>query len=125
VTAGDALTTGYGVVGSQTRTKINMLLGGTTTNIQTVKTTPTAMTLTKTLYIGVKDTKKSAEVSLLQTFLINKGYLAKGNTSGFFGKLTKQAVQKYQCAVINLCSGTEITTGYGMVGKRTRMQISL
>jgi peptidoglycan hydrolase-like protein with peptidoglycan-binding domain len=56
----------------------------------------------------------------LQTFLIQTGYLASGNATGYYGKLTEAAVKKYQCATMKLCSGTPISTGYGVVGPKTR-----
>lgn len=60
----------------------------------------------------------------LQTFLIQKGYLAPANTTGFYGPLTMQAVQKYQCAQNIVCSGTEASTGYGVVGMKTRAKLN-
>ncbi|HEY4518117.1 MAG TPA: peptidoglycan-binding protein [Candidatus Paceibacterota bacterium] len=41
---------------------------------------------------------KGAEVTALQNILIAQGYLEAGSNSGFFGELTKAAVQKYQTA---------------------------
>jgi len=61
----------------------------------------------------------------LQAFLIQQGYLSAGNTTGFFGSLTRTAVQKYQCAKGIVCNGDEGTTGYGLVGKRTRDAIDI
>jgi hypothetical protein len=39
---------------------------------------------------------KGDDVKKLQEFLIEKGYLASGNNIGYFGKLTSQALGKYQ-----------------------------
>ena len=55
----------------------------------------------------------------LQTFLIQTNYLAPSNSTGFFGSLTKQAVQKFQCAQKIVCGGTEAVTGYGVAGPKT------
>lgn len=76
--------------------------------------------LTKTLSIGSED----SEVTTLQKFLINQGYLPTTASLGYYGPLTKLAVQKYQCAQKIACSGNEATTGYGMVGKLTRNVIA-
>ncbi len=77
-------------------------------------------TLTRTIYIGTK----GSDVTELQNFLISLGYLQSGLNTGYYGNSTKEAVQKYQCNYMQLCSGEESTTGYGMVGQRTRASIS-
>ncbi|MDO8741937.1 MAG: peptidoglycan-binding domain-containing protein, partial [bacterium] len=76
--------------------------------------------LTRTLYQGTKGT----DVKNLQTFLIQNNYLAPTNSTGFFGALTRAAVQKYQCAQNIVCSGTQTSTGYGMVGAKTRAKLN-
>ena len=75
---------------------------------------------TRTLYIGTKGT----DVTQLQTLLTQKGYLPPNNTTGTFGPLTQKAVKKFQCEKMSLCSGNETTTGYGVVGKRTREMLA-
>ena len=55
----------------------------------------------------------------LQTFLVQRGYFRAAPT-GYYGALTKIAVQKYQCDKAIVCQGTESTTGFGMVGAKTR-----
>ena len=55
----------------------------------------------------------------LQTLLIQKGHLPPSNDTGFFGLLTRAAVQKYQCAENIVCSGTESSSGYGVAGPKT------
>lgn len=56
----------------------------------------------------------------LQNFLIQTGYLAPGNASGYFGSLTKAAVRQFQARAGIASSGSETTTGFGLVGARTR-----
>ncbi len=73
-------------------------------------------TLTRTVYVG----SKGSDVTSLQTFLISTGYLAPNLNTGYYGNQTKLAVQKYQCATLKLCSGSETTNGYGVVGAKTR-----
>jgi peptidoglycan hydrolase-like protein with peptidoglycan-binding domain len=63
-------------------------------------------------------------VQSLQTFLIQQGHLAPTNNTGFYGSLTQKAVEKYQCARSLVCSGTEVSTGYGVVGPKTRTSLN-
>ena len=60
----------------------------------------------------------------LQTFLIQQGHLAPTNNTGYYGTLTQKAVEKYQCARSLVCSGTEVSTGYGVVGPKTRTSLN-
>jgi hypothetical protein len=69
----------------------------------------------------------SPEVESLQIILNNAGFTvaasgpgSPGNDTTKFGSLTKDAVQRFQCAQKIVCSGDEYTTGYGFVGTRTR-----
>lgn len=79
--------------------------------------------ITKRLIIGVDD----PEVKRLQQLLNNLGYElaadgpgSEGEETSFFGSLTKQALQEFQCEEDITCSGTEYTTGFGMTGSETR-----
>jgi peptidoglycan hydrolase-like protein with peptidoglycan-binding domain len=63
-------------------------------------------------------------VQSLQSFLIQQNYLAPTNNTGFYGSLTQKAVEKYQCARNLICSGTEVSTGYGVVGPKTRAKLN-
>ena len=56
----------------------------------------------------------------LQTYLIQQGFLAPQYATGFYGALTESAVQAFQCAKGIVCQGSPATTGYGIVGPRTR-----
>jgi peptidoglycan hydrolase-like protein with peptidoglycan-binding domain len=70
-------------------------LPATTTPITPVATTPVVVpvpVLNNTINIGTT----SSDVKKLQSFLIEKGLLAPGNTTGYYGKLTTQAVKQYQ-----------------------------
>jgi peptidoglycan hydrolase-like protein with peptidoglycan-binding domain len=66
-----------------------------------------AFTFTKDLKVGMK----SEDVKELQKYLISQGYFT-GDTTGYFGKLTKIAVIKFQKA-----HGLPAT---GMFGKLSR-----
>lgn len=82
--------------------------------------TSSTLTATRTLYIGVS----GQDVTSLQQILVAKGYLSSDGITGFFGSLTQAAVRKYQCAVLSLCSGSENSTGWGVVGQMTRSALS-
>ena len=43
-----------------------------------------------------------------------------GHETTKFGALTRAMVRKFQCDKMQICSGDEGTTGYGMVGQTTR-----
>ena len=75
---------------------------------------PTAF-LTQSLKYGMTGN----EVIILQNFLISNNYLSSTSSLGTFGPKTKMAVQKFQCANNIVCYGTEITSGYGLVGPKT------
>ena len=81
---------------------------------------PPRVLFTKLLYVGMRD----PEVVHLQRFLIQKGFLALGNDTGFFGPLTRAAVQMFQCQEQIICGGTPKDTGYGLVGQGTRQRLN-
>lgn len=74
----------------------------------------TCVHLTYTLSFGSRNATTNGEVSLLQQFL--------GVTpvTGYFGPITQAAVQNWQAANGIISYGTPYTTGYGVVGPRTR-----
>lgn len=121
VCSGTASTTGYGMVGVKTRAALN---GGGVVVPTPTPTTPTptgtGIVLTRSLYYGMK----GDDVKLLQEHLIASGYMGTGYNTGYFGNLTQSGVRKYQCAKAIVCDGIELTTGYGLVGPRTRAALS-
>jgi hypothetical protein len=86
-----------------------------------------AVLFTKTLKLGTT----GQEVLLLQKFLNTHGFViaatgpgSSGNETTTFGKATQKAVQSYQCQKKIVCEGSQDSTGYGMVGKTTRMHLN-
>lgn len=71
-------------------------------------------TLTYGMSLGSRDSRTNGQVSDLQAYLQAGGYLS-GDPTGYFGALTKKAVQKFQ-------SANGITSN-GMVGPYTRGKI--
>ncbi len=68
-----------------------------------------------------------AQVMALQQILNQKGFTlassgpgSQGNETLYFGSLTREAVRRFQCAKNIVCSGDESSTGFGLVGPRTR-----
>ena len=79
--------------------------------------------LVSTLQLG----SENPEVLLLQKLLNAAGFSvaavgpgSPGHETTKFGSLTRVAVRKFQCARAITCSGDEYTTGYGLVGSKTR-----
>jgi hypothetical protein len=73
----------------------------------------------------------NAQVLTLQQILNKSGFVisasgpgSPGNETSYFGAMTREAVRKFQCAKNITCSGSESTTGYGMVGPRTRAALN-
>lgn len=60
------------------------------------------------------------DVILLQQFLIVQGFLSNDSATGFFGSMTEAAVQKWQAQNSIVSYGDANTTGYGVVGAKTR-----
>jgi hypothetical protein len=60
------------------------------------------------------------DVKDLQKFLVDEGYLDGKHVSAYFGPLTKAALQKWQAAQGIISAGNATTTGWGVVGPRTR-----
>jgi len=56
----------------------------------------------------------------LQLFLASEGLLETSSATGFFGKLTEAAVQAWQKAKGIISEGSPETTGWGLVGPKTR-----
>lgn len=68
--------------------------------------------------------RPGGQVSQLQRFLSDYYDLNPDDyVTGYFGRLTKANVQKFQCEQNIACSGNEATTGWGVVGPRTRAAI--
>src|ERR1043166_7246274 len=76
--------------------------------------------LSRNLSLGSRGT----DVIQLQQFLISQNLLASDSATGYFGRLTQAAVQKFQCKNMNICSGSPATNGWGSVGPKTRRAIS-
>jgi len=112
-----------GFLGPITRQYINNLLANPTTttptNDQTQNSTSsTSAIFTTPLYIGLQ----SEDVRRLQTLLATKPEIyPEGKITGYFGLLTKQAVQRFQLNYGVVTSKSD--SGYGYVGPKTRAKL--
>lgn len=95
------------------------LINGSRQQMGNNTTQHNCVVLEKNLYFG----SRGSDVVQLQNFLIAKGYLAVGDNTGLFWTKTFRAVQKLQARNGLVSYGAPVTTGYGVVGKRTRALI--
>lgn len=66
----------------------------------------------------------SDDVKRLQELLASVPEIyPEGIVSGWFGQLTRKAVQRFQCKYNIVCEGDEKTTGYGLAGPKTRQKL--
>ena len=80
-----------------------------------------ALTFSQTIGIGDRTTHN--EVSALQTYLKSTGDFTYPTVTGYFGSVTQSAVQKWQASHSVVSAGSPATTGYGVVGPKTRATI--
>jgi chitodextrinase len=83
-------------------------------------------TMTRSLSLG----SMGEDVRTLQKSLNAKGFAIAQSGAGSsgletttFGPATRRALERFQCARLNICSGTPSTTGYGFAGARTRAEL--
>jgi len=82
----------------------------------------TVFSFTRNLYLG----SQGNDVKKLQEFLAkDKTIYPEGKITGYFGLLTKKAVQRFQCKYNIVCSGAPYSTGYGAVGPKTREKLNV
>lgn len=78
---------------------------------------------THSMYMGVSDSTTAGEVTKLQNFLTKSGDYTYGEITGYFGPATQEAVQRWQAKNGVVSYGDPDTTGYGLVGKKTRAKM--
>jgi PKD repeat protein/outer membrane murein-binding lipoprotein Lpp len=100
------------------QTQLNRLASDTSTTISTPSNS--CPNLYRTLSRG----SRGGDVASLQQFLIVQGLLSSDSATGFFGSMTEAAVQRWQAQNSIVMYGDASTTGYGVVGARTRVAIA-
>jgi PKD repeat protein len=84
---------------------------------QSTGATGTCPIITRSLNIG----SEGSDVTALQKYLAsNTSIYPEGLVTGYFGALSQSAVQRWQASRGIVSSGTPSTTGYGVVGPKTR-----
>ena len=78
-------------------------------------------TITSSLDFGASG---SNVMSLQQFLAADSSVYPEAIVSGYYGPLTRAAVQRYQCKQGIVCSGSAASTGYGRVGPRTLAAIN-
>lgn len=148
VSSGSPATTGWGVVGSSTRAAL--LNCNAQKPSPSIKTKPVGYaaspakplvapypesiprakprmysptyegcpSFSRTLQRGLE----GQDVANLQFFFKEHSYF-EGNPTGFFGSITEDAVKSFQSAQGIVSSGSPASTGYGVVGPRTRSAV--
>ena len=137
VSSGDALTTGYGLVGAKTRQKLQEVFGNvngtvlpanteTASAVNSTASSPVfSSVITRTMSTGAE----GEEVRLLQQILnrdpdtrvTDSGIGSPGNESMRYGALTRGAVGKFQEKYNIAMPGDP---GYGRVGPKTLLKLS-
>lgn len=67
---------------------------------------------------------RGSDVTALQQYFISIGVLGSSSATGYFGPLTEGAVQEWQASRGIVSSGSPATTGWGVVGPRTRIALA-
>ncbi|MBI3019757.1 MAG: peptidoglycan-binding protein [Parcubacteria group bacterium] len=123
---------GYGFVGPKTRAKLEEVFGGTGVPAASVASpSPVAAAVSPVFNGTLSSGMENADVKRLQQLLnsdpdtrvASSGAGSVGNETNFFGPATEAAVKKFQAKYGIVSSGTPATTGYGLVGAKTRAKL--
>lgn len=76
------------------------------------------------LYRVLSRGSRGSDVISLQQFLIAQGLLSNDSATGYFGSMTEASVQRWQAQNSIVAYGDANTTGYGVIGARTRAAIA-
>jgi hypothetical protein len=81
----------------------------------------TRLTITRNLTVG----SRGDDVKVLQTLLLNDGVYPEGSITGYFGRLTKQAVIRFQEKYADeILKPNGLDHGTGVVGSSTRAKLN-
>lgn len=87
-------------------------------------TTNTSLNTCPNLFRTLSRGSRGSDVISLQQFLIAQGFLSSDSATGFFGSMTEAAVQRWQAQNSIVSYGDAASTGYGVVGARTRSAVA-
>ncbi|MEK7093247.1 MAG: peptidoglycan-binding protein [Patescibacteria group bacterium] len=111
---------GYGNVGPKTRAKLQEVFGGvgSVTAAPAIPTSSGSASFSVNLAFGMR----SSDVYRLQQILATDSEVyPNGTVSGYFGQLTREAVQKFQ--IKHGVVSSDKSVGYGSVGPKTRTKL--
>lgn len=94
------------------------------TNLTDESVTTTSSASCPNLYRILSRGSRGSDVISLQSFLIAQGHLSSDLTTGFFGAMTEAALRQWQAQNSIVSYDDANTTGYGVVGARTRAAIA-
>ena len=113
------------------RAQIQSLLSQLTalqSQLSNLTTDTTIATSTNTacpnLYRTLSRGSRGSDVISLQQFLIAQGLLSNDSATGFFGRMTESAVQRWQAQNSLVSYGDAVTPGYGVIDVRTRAALA-
>lgn len=125
---------GAGILGPKTRAKLNEVMGSTVVTVasQTLAVPPTTSASQSTSSLQVASSsiftkmfvigETSPDVRRLQILLAtDKSIYPEGITTGYYGQLTKAAIERFQLKYGVVTSSKDI--GYGLFGPKTRAKI--
>lgn len=108
--------------GTATSTVSSQTSGGSGSSDNSIQSTNSngCSVLSGNLHIG----STGDDVSHLQAFLgKDKNVYPEDSVTGYFGRMTEDAVQRWQAAHNVVSTGTPETTGFGFVGPQTRSEM--
>lgn len=123
---------GYGFMGPKTRAKLEEVFGGKGVPAASVANpSPVAAAVSPVFNSTLSRGAENADVKRLQQLLNSdpdtrisaSGIGSPGNETNFFGTATENAVKKFQAKYGIVSSGDPASTGYGMVGAKTRAKL--
>lgn len=123
---------GFGFVGPKTRAKLEEVFGGASVPAATVaQPSPVAAAVSPVFNSTLSRGSENSDVKRLQqllnsdpdTRIASSGIGSPGNETDFFGTATENAVKKFQAKYGIVSSGDPASTGYGLVGAKTRAKL--
>jgi peptidoglycan hydrolase-like protein with peptidoglycan-binding domain len=130
VSTGGPASTGYGLVGAKTRAILisAYVASGKSISSDTknVPITPVSTAKTSGTVRILRAGMSGDDVLSMQTALREKGYFPSSvQMNGNFGPVTLTALKGFQCKTLKVCTGTPDTTGYGLLGPRTKAALGM
>ncbi len=96
----------------------------TSKDVLEIKTKSSGILVSPFFKVTLRKGMKNGDVKRLQELLASDvSIYPEGLTTGYFGQLTEKAIQRFQAKYRIVSFGTPQTTGYGLVGPKTRVKL--